>query len=210
MKRVTIILGLLLLLLPIAAWADAVDLTNQSGTITYTDAGVVSTGSQLVSFAGITAPKGSALGSVSFTTGAFTGSSLWQNGTFSSTGSTFDITGQGKWLAGVLGAPAKSKVALFTGSFVGPISWTVVSAVHANYVFNLSGTIAGALWTGQNVTGTTTQTIYSYTDQWPTDHKGVIHVGNSQLAVPEPGTLSLLGTGLLTIAGTMRRKLLRS
>jgi PEP-CTERM motif len=210
MKRVTIILGLLLLLLPIAAWADAVDLTNQSGTITYTDAGVVSTGSQLVSFAGITAPKGSALGSVSFTTGAFTGSSLWQNGTFSSTGSTFDITGQGKWLAGVLGAPAKSKVALFTGSFVGPISWTVVSAVHANYVFNLSGTIAGALWTGQTVTGTTTQTIYSYTDQWPTDHKGVIHVGNSQLAVPEPGTLSLLGTGLLTIAGTMRRKLLRS
>jgi hypothetical protein len=199
-----------MLLLPIAAWADVIDLTNQSGTITYTDAGVVSTGSQLVSFAGITAPKGSALGSVSFTTGAFTGSSLWQNGTFSSTGSTFDIVGQGKWLAGVLGAPAKGKVALFTGSFVGPISWTVVSAVHANYVFDLSGTIAGSLWNGQNVTGTTTQTIYSYTDQWPTDHKGVIHVGNSQLAVPEPGTLSLFGTGLLTLAGTMRRKLLRS
>jgi len=210
MKRVTIIFALLFLLLPIAAWADVIDLTNQSGTITYTDAGVVSTGSQLVSFAGITSPKGSALGSVSFTTGGFTGSSLWQDGTFSSTGSTFSITGQGKWLAGVLGAPVKGKVALFTGSFVGPISWTVVSALHANYVFDLSGTITGALWNGEKVTGTTTQTIYSYTDQWPTDHKGVIHVGNSQLAVPEPGTLSMLGTGLISIAGTMRRKLMRS
>jgi len=210
MKRVTIILGLLMLLLPIAAWADGIDLTNRSGTITYTTAGVASTGSQLISFGGITAPKGSALGSVSFTTGAFTGSSLWQNGTFSSTGSTFDIMGQGKWLASVLGSPAKGKVALFTGSFVGPISWTLVSAVHASYVFDLSGTISGTLWTGQHVTGTTTQTIYSFTDQWPTDHKGVIHAGQSQMAVPEPGTLSLFGTGLFTLAGIMRRKLRRS
>lgn len=211
MKRVTIILGLVMLLLPMAAWAGAIDLTNQSGTITYTDAGVVSAGSELVRFNGISSAKGSALGSVSFSTGAFTGSSLWSDGTFSSTGSQFTVTGQGKWLAGVLGKQAKGKVELFKGSFVGPISWTVVSAVHANYVFDLSGTIAGTLWNGMAMTGTTTQTIYAYTDQWPTDHKGGIHLGTSQLSpVPEPGTLSLLGTGLIAVAGTMRRRLMGS
>ena len=68
-------------------------------------------------------------------------------GTFSSTGSKLAI-GQGKWLTALLGKPAKGKVELFNGSFVGPISWTVVSAVHANYVFDLSGTIAGTLWNG--------------------------------------------------------------
>ena len=210
MKRVTIILGLLMLLLPLAAWADVIDLTNQGGYVTFTNAGLVSAQSELVSFNGISAPKGSALGSVSFSTGAFTGANLFTGGTFSSTGSCFCVMGQGKWLAGLSGAPTKGKVALFTGSFVGPISWTVVSAVHDNYVFTLSGTIAGALWTGRDVTGTTTQTIYAYTDQWPTDHKGSIKVGTSQLTVPEPGTLSLLGTGLLAVAGTVRRKLMRS
>jgi hypothetical protein len=165
----------------------------------------------LYAFNGISSAKGSALGSVGFSTGAFTGSSLWSDGTFSSAGSKFNIIGQGKWLTALLGKPAKGKVELFNGSFVGAISWTVVSAVHANYVFDLSGTIAGTLWNGMAMTGTTTQTIYAFTDQWPTDHKGGIHLGTTQLSpVPEPGTLGLLGTGLIAVAGTMRRKLMGS
>jgi len=38
---------------------------------------------------------------------------------------------------------------------------------------------------------------------------GHIRVGTTNLTAPEPGTLGLLGTGLLGIAGMFRRKLIR-
>ena len=202
MKRLVILWGLLALLLASAAWADTITLINQGGSVTFTTAGLTSKGSELVNFNGIQAPRGHALGSVNFGTGAFTGTSLWTGGTFSSAGSYFDITGMGNY-----GQP---KGTIFSGAFVGPILWTVVSHDHANYVFDLSGTIAGQIWTGRMVTGTTSQIIYAYTDQWPTDHKGGIHLGTTQTTVPEPGTTSLMGTGLLLLlGGSVRRKMAR-
>jgi hypothetical protein len=35
-----------------------------------------------------------------------------------------------------------------------------------------------------------------------------VSFGKTNLATPEPGTLGLLGTGLIAVAGIMRRKLL--
>ena len=182
-----------------AAWADGINLTNQFGTVTITNAGVVSVGSQLVRFNNITAPPGHALGSVSFSTGALASGTIWTGGTFSSVGSSFIVTGVGNF-----GQP---KGTIFSGSFVGPISWTLVSHTGAyNYVFTLSGTIRGQLFDGRVVTGTTTQTIQLYQNQWIHDHKGSIKLGRTFIA-PEPGTLGMLGTGLIAVAGTLRRKL---
>ena len=72
MKRVAVIVGLCALLLSAAAWADNIKLTNNFGSVSVTDAGIVSTGMQLKSYGLVTAGPGHSMGSVSFSTGAFT------------------------------------------------------------------------------------------------------------------------------------------
>jgi len=196
MRRV-VVLALLALTLPMAAWASGIDLTNRYGTITISNSGITSKGSELTMFNGIVAPKGHSLGTLSFSTGALETGSIAAGGTFSSVGSTFVVIGKGNY-----GQP---KGVIFNGTFVGDVAWTLVSQNKQRVQYTLSGALAGQLYNGRMVTGTTTQNIYSTVGQLKS---GIGHVslGNSHLNTPEPGTLGLLGTGLLGIAGTFRRK----
>src|SRR2546423_7278848 len=196
MRRV-LVLALLALALPMAAWADGIDLVNIHGTISISNAGITSVGSQLHQFNGIVANPGHTLGSVSFSTGALLSGSIASGGTFSDVGSSFVVTGKGPQV------PHKGTI--FSGAFVGPISWTLISQNGQSLVYTLSGTISGTLWNGHFVTGTTTQTIKSTNGQI-SQGIGHIRLGETHLPTPEPGTLGLLGTGLVAIAGMLRRK----
>ena len=195
MRRV-LVLALLALALPMAAWADGIDLVNKFGTISISAGGITSTGSQLKQFNGVVAAPGHSLGSVSFSTGALIGGSIQTGGTFSDVGSSFVVTGKGPQV------PHKGTI--FSGAFVGPVSWTLVSQNGQSLTYTLSGAIQGTLWNGRFVTGTTTQTITSTNGQI---RLGIGHIKMGEtFLTPEPGTLGLLGTGLVAIAGMLRRK----
>ena len=197
--KAALLLIALALALPLTAFADGIVLTNVGGDIAISNAGIRSIGSQLRRFNGIVAPAGHSMGSVRFSTGALISGSLAAGGTFSSTGSSFVVIGNGSY-----GQP---KGTIFSGSFVGPIVWTLTSPPGAkNLTFTLSGTIQGMLYDGRTVTGTTVQNIYTVNGQL-SQGIGHIKVGSTPLAIPEPGTLSMFGVGLVALGGMFRRKL---
>src|SRR5258708_945486 len=144
--RRALVLALVSLTLPMAAWANGIDLLNKFGTITISNAGIISKGSQLHQVNGIN--TGHSLGSVSFGTGALLSGSIQAGGTFSSVGSFFNVVGVGQ-----------AKGTLFTGVFVGPITWTLVSQSRPTLIFQLSSALSRTINHGHMTSDTTPQLL---------------------------------------------------
>jgi len=205
MKRVLAFL-FLALTLPISAWANVLNLTNQFGEVTISNSGISMTGSEITSFNGLVAPKNHSLGTVSYSTGALISGSVAAGGTFSATGSTFDVVGQGAWLRKLHGlSKAKGKVTLFSGAFSSPIAWTLVGQTKQELEYQLAGDIRGQNYHGRTISGQTTQDIYSTVGQIK-GGIGHIQFGQTRPNTPEPGTLGLIVTGLVGIARVYRSK----
>ena len=196
MKRIAL---LVLLAVPLVAFADSIDTTNSGGKLAGSTAGMSLSGSQLIAvngFHGGSLITGTSLGSVALSTGTLSGGSLEMGGTFNGGGS-FVITS--------IGASGLPSGTLFNGSFTGPVTWTLVTLFNGTHNYILSGSVSGTWYNGSTVYGATTQLTIN-TGRGFFNGTTNISSGDTSVSVPEPGTLGLLGTGLVGIAGAMHRK----
>ncbi|HEX6504922.1 MAG TPA: PEP-CTERM sorting domain-containing protein [Terriglobales bacterium] len=187
---------------------SSVDFGNSRGTVTAINGGtaISLSNSILTTVSGgpCSAICHGNLGSVTFTTGTLmSGGSLSTGGTFGA-GGMITVMGNGK-----NGVPSGT---LFQGTFTSA-TWTVNALPGGNNVFSFTGTIQG---TGA-FSGTPAFTIQGskivHGNPFAAGGPGSVKWASGDTTagvVPEPGSLSLLGTGVLGIAAMLRRKLIKT
>jgi hypothetical protein len=206
MKRV-VLLAVLMLALPIMAFANSsLVFTNHGGSITYNGTNLAGN-AILDSFTG-TACSSCNIGHVSYSTGA-----LLSHSTTSTTDS-WTFAGGGAFKISSNGSVLVPSGTVFTGTFTGPV--TFVGTFNAAgdggkgaWAYTLTGNISGNFsnnYGGGAAAGGTVQLTFDVHGHVPFSTFVRGNSGTTTLATPEPGTLGLLGTGLLGIAGLVRRK----
>jgi hypothetical protein len=200
MKRI-FLMALLAVALPLAAFgSSSVDFTNSGGVLTGSSAGMTLTGSELIAINGLNGGGliTGALGSVSFSTGTLASGSLQMGGSFNGGGS-FNITGNG-----TDGIPNGT---IFNGAFSGPVAWTLITLANGTHNYTLTGSIVGTWYNGSTVNGATVQLTINTGKGYFNGTTNISSGDTNIVTVPEPGTLGLLGTGLIGLAGALHRKL---
>ncbi len=192
--------------LPVAAHAGTITIDNRdgkAGTALVGSTGPFTLNSDLESINGV-----NHVGQVNFTTGStFTGS-LQTGGFWNFAGSTFTVKEQG------MGT-------IFTGTFTTDISWILTNGNGAggctgtggDCVYSLTGGVSG-LYHGNQANGGTIQLYLTTTGGYYNGGNGHAYLTDTGgvttllTTVPEPGSMMLMGTGLLSLGFRVRQKLL--
>ncbi len=198
MGRKVLLMLLLALALPIAAYADSdLSFTSSGGTLNGSSFGMSLVGSQLVGISGLGGSfSGTNLGSLEFTTALMAAPGNVIDGAHFLTGGTVTITGNG-----TNGAPSGI---LFSGAFSQSPTWV---RTPGTFIYTFTGVATGTLASGSTADIVIQFTVDTKTRVFvtPIQLTGV-NVDASAIRVPEPGSLTLMGAGLLGLAGAVRRK----
>jgi hypothetical protein len=200
LKKVALLVALVVAL-PFTAFAGQIDFTNSGGLLTGSSSGLSLSNSTLIAVNGLSGGglvAGINLGTFSFSTGALTSGSLQGGGTFAAGGSIL-IVGNG-----INGVTAGT---IYSGSFSGPVQWTLTTLANGTHNYILTGVITGTLGKSTPAQGATVQLTINTGKGWFNGKvKGSSGDTNISSVTPEPGTLLLFGTGLLSVAGVLRRR----
>jgi hypothetical protein len=197
---------LALALLPALGFASTIDFANQGGVLTGSTAGLVLSGSMLVGIDG--APPGlitGNLGTVNFNTGQLVSGSLQMGGTFANDGN-FLITGNG--------TDNIPNGVIFAGIFSGPVTFSLITLENGTHNYTMTGVLTGETFNGIAVDGATIQLSVNTGTGFFDGSGTLLSSGNTTITgngikevVPEPGSLSLMGTGIVALCGLVRRRL---
>lgn len=201
MKMKMLLLVVLAMALPLAAFGDAVSFTSSGGTFTGTSFGYVLTNATLTQINGLggNTYSGSDLGTVSFSTAKLGSISNVIVGGSIMAGGTITITGNG--------SDGLAAGTLFSGTFAQGGTWGYVLQSNGTYLYTLTANVTGQEGSNNSASGLMTFTINTGTSIFPgsTSASGTDSVN---VAVPEPSEIGFVGMGLLGLIGVIRRKVI--